>query len=322
LTSGVVIPVRAALPAQFVSTLGLTIPLLVAGSVWYADHLEHFVMLQAPAAVLATAWCALMLTRLPRSRRSPGATTVALACAAMAVLWTVYFAAFGVAGPLVLEYPLPDLFSILVRYNPYVDLVTHLALGYGMVLLLMEDVRRETDDAHAELSVVHDQLRRGALHDSVTGSLNRRAFQEGLGLEAARATLGTVVVLDLEDLEAVNDQYGHAAGDALLRYLVEVLRAQLRAADKLYRWGGDEFLLVLPGAHVQQAKRRFQGVLGQCAPLELCPQGHRIPLVVSLGAAAYTSAETLGLSMERAHADMYREKQLRKRAPHYLAPAS
>ena len=144
----------------------------------------------------------------------------------------------------------------MVRYNPYFDLMGHLALGYGMVVLVMEDAKREVDNAHGELAVAHDQLRRASLYDSVTGSMNRRAFQEGLGLEAARATFGAVMMLDTDNLKAVNDQHGHAAGDALLRYLVEVIRSELRGSDKLYRWGGDEFLIVFPGSSATLVKRR------------------------------------------------------------------
>jgi diguanylate cyclase (GGDEF)-like protein len=247
---------------------------------------------------------------------------VGAALAAMAGLWTVYFAAFGVAGPLVLYHPGPEWFGILVRYNSYFDLLTHVALGLGMVLLLVEDTRRDARDARAELSAAHDQLRRVSLHDSVTGSLNRRAFQQGLGLEAARATFGAVIMLDLDGLETINHSHGHATGDALLRYLVEVVRPELRAADKLYRWGGDEFLLVLPMAEAQHAKRRLREVLRHCPPFEVCPQGLPIPLLVSLGAAGYSSAETLGAGIERADADMYREKQLRKRRVRELTPAS
>ena len=131
-------------------------------------------------------------------------------------------------------------------------------LGYAMVLVLMEDSKREFDDAQAELRVTHDQLRRAALYDSLTDSLNRRAFAEGVGLEMVRATFGTVVIADLDNLKLVNDRHGHMAGDQIIRRCADVLRATLRPYDKLYRWGGDEFLLDRAlGARGRRARRGF-----------------------------------------------------------------
>jgi diguanylate cyclase (GGDEF)-like protein len=312
LAAGTSLYVRGTVQRRLPELLTFGIGAYTIISVLYAQDLNQFVMLQAPPAVMLTGWCGLLIYTMPRSRRTLGSLTVGGVFLYMAAVWTVYFMAFGLAGPMLPNYPGPAWFGFIVRYNPYFDLMAHLALGYGMVVLVMEDAKREVDNAHGELAVAHDQLRRASLYDSVTGSMNRRAFEEGLGLESARATFGAVMMLDMDNLKAVNDEYGHAAGDALLRYLVEVIRAELRGSDKLYRWGGDEFLLVFPGSSATLVKRRMENVVTQATPIGLGLEGHRVGLLASFGAADYTSAEELRSAIEEADLDMYRDKSQRK----------
>ncbi|MGH7466968.1 MAG: GGDEF domain-containing protein [Longimicrobiales bacterium] len=313
LAAGVLHYVRGSMPARFVLVTALSGVLYLAASLVYATNLDQFVSLQGPAVVFAAAACTLMMFRLPVTRRSIGTRVMAYAFAATMILWAVYFAAFGVAGPLVSLYPGPQLFGYLVRYNSFFDVLLHCALACGMIMLLVESVRREIADAQAELAVARDPQRRASLHDSVTGSLNRRAYQEGIGMVAVQAGLGAVLALDLDELRAINVAHGHAAGDAVLRYVVEILRKGLRATDKLYRWGGDEFLLVLPGADPVRAKRRLQQLLEHAAPLGRGSEGSPLPVLVSMGAAAYNGGPDLRRAIEHADEDMYREKHRRRR---------
>src|SRR6185503_16718227 len=108
---------------------------------------------------------------------------------------------------------------------------------------------------------------------SLTDALNRRAYAEGVGLDMVRATFGTVVLADLDNLKHVNDEYGHAAGDRLIRLCADVLRATLRGYDKLYRWGGDEFLLILPTAHASDVLARLQKSLENAERIIASPDG-------------------------------------------------
>jgi diguanylate cyclase (GGDEF)-like protein len=182
-----------------------------------------------------------------------------------------------------------------------------------MILLLMEDARREVDDAQAQLRLTHDHLRRAALYDSLTDSLNRRAFSEGVGLEMARAAYGTVVMADLDNLKQSNDQHGHAFGDQLIRRSADIIRTCLRPYDKLYRWGDDEFMLVIPSAHASDVLDRVRHAIESAEPIPVGAPGEFVRLQVSLGAADYASSEDLSVAIERADAAMYREK-VRRRA--------
>lgn len=303
---------------QFPSQIGFIAftTLYAAFSVWQSRDLNGVVMWQTPIAVVSLAYASYLMGTLPKSRHSLGSVLSAYCLGFGAVIWALYVLGFGMgtssdANPLI----------GIIHYNTYLDLAWHLSLGFAMVVLLMEDVKHEVDAAHAELAVAHDNLRRASFYDSVTGSLNRQAFAEGLGLEAARAGFGAVMMLDMDNLKDINDEHGHAAGDSMLRYLVEVLRSQLRASDKLYRWGGDEFLLVFPGADAQHVARRIRTELTAVQSLRLANDSE-VRLCVSIGAAAYKSAEDLVAAIEIADRAMYADKGSRKRALEPAIPQS
>lgn len=126
--------------------------------------------------------------------------------------------------------------------------------------------------AHAVVALenarLHRMVERQALVDGLTGLANRRAAAEALRAEAARAsrlqTPLAVVLADLDGFKDVNDEYGHAVGDEVLRAFADVLRQTLRESDVAGRWGGEEFLLLLPGADEEGAIRlaeRIRAVL-------------------------------------------------------------
>jgi diguanylate cyclase (GGDEF)-like protein len=273
--------------------------------------LNEMVIWQSVIAVPALGYCASALLWLPQPRRTTGTVAAGSCFALLSLLWLVYAGAFAVAIQNV-PGPFAGVAGTMVGLNSYFDLTFNVLLGYSMVLMLMEDAKREVDDAQAELRVTHDQLRRAALYDSLTDSLNRRAFTEGVGLDMARATFGTVVVADVDDLKLVNDRYGHAAGDQTLRRCAEALRATLRSYDKLYRWGGDEFLLVVPSAHASDVLTRLQSAIDAAEDIDTGIDTEHIQLQVSLGAADYTSSEELPYAIERADRAMYAEKSRRK----------
>jgi diguanylate cyclase (GGDEF)-like protein len=110
--------------------------------------------------------------------------------------------------------------------------------------------------SHAAIALENARLHRivelQALVDGLTGISNRRQCEEALTSEISRADrLGTpltLVLADLDDFKAINDAHGHATGDDVLREFAAVLRATVRDSDLAGRWGGEEFMLLLPGA--------------------------------------------------------------------------
>lgn len=133
--------------------------------------------------------------------------------------------------------------------------INHLAAMVAESLkLALSNVRlRET---------LHDQ----AIRDPLTGLLNRRYLDETLGREISRAQRErrplSIVMLDLDHFKAVNDTWGHEAGDAVLSHLAATLRNHLRMSDLACRFGGEEFVVVMPGASLREARERIEELAG------------------------------------------------------------
>ena len=146
---------------------------------------------------------------------------------------------------------------------------------------------------------LHRIVERQALVDGLTGLANRRQCETLLGTELARAERFddslAVVFADLDDFKDVNDRHGHPAGDVVLREFADVLRSTLREADVAGRWGGEEFILVLPGTDVEGAMRLAERVRAELRTRAiLAPDGTPISITASFGVAARP-----GLASER-----------------------
>jgi diguanylate cyclase (GGDEF)-like protein len=175
--------------------------------------------------------------------------------------------------------------------------------------------------AHAVIALenarLHRIVERQALVDGLTGLANRRSAEETLDAELARAerfaTPLAIVFADLDDFKAVNDTHGHAAGDAVLRRLADVLRATLREIDLAARWGGEEFALVLPGTDLAGALRVAERVRERLAEeVVTAADGAEIRVTASLGVAAYPDLETAAALLEAADAALYEAKRAGK----------
>lgn len=111
----------------------------------------------------------------------------------------------------------------------------------------------------AALSEARDRAEQTARRDPLTGLGNRLAFEEAVEVEVARARRSpaglSLIVGDLNNFKAVNDELGHLVGDKLLRYVADCLRNTARRSDECFRWGGDEFVVLLPRTQARSARR-------------------------------------------------------------------
>jgi diguanylate cyclase (GGDEF)-like protein/PAS domain S-box-containing protein len=150
------------------------------------------------------------------------------------------------------------------------------------------------------------ELERAAATDVLTGIGNRRAWEDALHTEVARAARSgealSLVLLDLDSFKSVNDRQGHQAGDRTLKACVAAWRTQLRPTDILARLGGDEFGLLLPGCGLEQA-RSIGERLARLTPHDAG---------TSLGAASWEEGEDPAAVVRRADADLYARKAERR----------
>jgi len=156
-------------------------------------------------------------------------------------------------------------------------------------------------------------LRHRSRHDGLTGLLNRRAIEEALlgQMQRSRRTGEpfTVLMLDLDHFKTINDRHGHAAGDLALRHAAASLKGELREVDAVSRFGGEEFLVLMPGATVATAlpvAERLRTALVTSAPTV---EGATLLLSVSIGIAQWREpTEESSLLLMRADAALYEAK--------------
>ena len=156
-------------------------------------------------------------------------------------------------------------------------------------------------------------LRHRSRHDGLTGLLNRRTMEETLQAQVQRSRRTgepfSVLMLDLDHFKAINDRHGHAAGDRALKHTAAALKAELREVDALGRFGGEEFLVLMPGATVEAARpvaERLRTALITDAPRI---DGAALSLSASIGVAQWREpGEEPSRLLMRADAALYRAK--------------
>lgn len=159
----------------------------------------------------------------------------------------------------------------------------------------METALRVTNDhlqqQLSKIEELHGLLREQAIRDPLTGLFNRRYLEESLDRELARALREgypvSVVMADIDHFKRMNDTYGHPAGDEVLRQLAHLLQEQARASDIPCRYGGEEFLLVLPHANTATAMERADQWRQAFAQLQVPFGSFQLQATLSAGVASY-----------------------------------
>ncbi len=179
---------------------------------------------------------------------------------------------------------------------------------------------RELDRLKDELLAAHERVRRLesiADEDPLVPVLNRRGFLRELerALAYAKRYGGPVslVFLDIDRFKDVNDRHGHAAGDAVLRHVAELLLDNVRKSDIVGRLGGDEFALVLHRAGAGQAAHKAEQLMALAAA-SIPYEGRLVPVGLSAGVAELAGDDTAASALARADAAMYERKQQRRAA--------
>lgn len=239
---------------------------------------------------------------------SPGIRVMSFALLLLGISFLIYVPTFGARKGL-WGFTVPQ--SIL-HYTSVFDLLFEILLGFGTVMVLMESVRREVEMANRKLMQARDQLELLVQMDPLTEALNRHAFHSLLRRPEAghsdAVTSGSVAVLDIDNLKPINDTWGHTTGDKAIRAVARAMRSLVRADDMLFRWGGDEFLLLMFKLPQPEAARRIEKLNAILA--ENCERwiGQPVNVTVSFGVAGFTSLTDLGQAIEQADKAMYAQR--------------
>ncbi|WP_255573539.1 MULTISPECIES: sensor domain-containing diguanylate cyclase [Cryobacterium] len=162
--------------------------------------------------------------------------------------------------------------------------------GRRMLISMVLDISTRAA-AEREILVLQEQLREESTHDSLTGLYNRRFLDASFARELVLAERSgepvSVIMCDLDHFKRVNDRYGHQAGDEVLRAFGELMKQHARASDIFYRYGAEDFLMVLPGLASEGALERAEQLRSALANLTVEHGDGRIRVTASFGVATF-----------------------------------
>ena len=166
----------------------------------------------------------------------------------------------------------------------------------------VKSLQQELDKAYKELLI-----------DSLTKAYNKKALEKDLNeiLKIGKQkNLNLVIaVIDFDDFKNINDTYGHLVGDFVLIKLVEIIKRLIRKEHKLYRFGGDEFILVLNRVDLKEAERIIERIVEKISHTLLKYNEHLIKISVSMGVTKHKKGDTIKTLLQRADEALYEAKK-------------
>ena len=227
-----------------------------------------------------------------------------------------------------LRTPLNDLFKHcesqrerlerLVRISDGYHSISHrqtlsLTEQYDKQLRRLEKLARISDRYQNSLRELSEALRDSALHDSLTGLDNRRSLMERLREETERAirksTPYSLAILDVDRFKSINDRFGHEAGDKALCAISEAIQRSLREYDVCGRWGGEEFLVLLPETSIESAMQVVERIRTGMEQVQLrFSEDDTARVTASFGLTRYRLGESFSDTINRADAGLLKAK--------------
>jgi diguanylate cyclase (GGDEF)-like protein len=233
-----------------------------------------------------------------------------LVCAFVTALVVV----IGIISPTTSRLP-ADLISFLQLSTLTANLIFALILVRQLRQQLLSSLLVE-QSAHIALFRAHQELRFRSRLDALTGLFHRGTLEE-ISSEVILSALQTrtsvgLVMLDIDHFKRLNDTYGHAAGDVVLRAIAETLKSSLRSSDWAFRYGGEEFILLLPGIEYDDIVQRTEQLRGRISSLMLEDRGRELGKVTFSAGIALCPQDgaTLGTLLHIADTALYEAKRL------------
>jgi diguanylate cyclase (GGDEF)-like protein len=296
----------------------ILIPAAIVAAALVRPPSDFFWTFAIHTAIIGVGWALCLVALWPALRRVGSGPGVRIVAAGLVLLALDYL------------HHLPTALYLLAHHltlSPYyytiislVDGMFEFVLGFGTVIVIVDKVRSELQQANVRLKLAHDRTE-DALHvDPLTSAFSRYSFTSTYGEgeadgEGHVANRGCVAVADLDDLKIVNDTHGHDAGDAAIRAVADGLRSIVRHEDRVYRWGGDEFVVMLIGIPIDLARRRFEALndsINRCLDRSRSKLGR---ISASWGVAEFGGASSIKAAIAAADSAMYQAKAQRRALP-------
>ncbi|HEV8118676.1 MAG TPA: GGDEF domain-containing protein [Thermoanaerobaculia bacterium] len=271
-----------------------------AGSLSYAIHM----------LIGAVAW--LLVTVLVLRSRLPGLgrPLCALLSFLTALLHIAYVILYGVSAAH------HDRTVPFLAYTSFYDLFLEMLFGIGLIIWAMEETERKLAGVHARALDDTHRSRKRAQIDPLTEAYNRLFLDENRPALSRDPAGGSIVLIDMDGLKAINDREGHEEGDRAIWTVAAAIKKLIRGDDYVIRWGGDEFLVVLPGMDEEVARRRFYMLPAKLEEVRKSPRNdarsYKKFLSASVGVTPYSTKVPFDTAVEIADKVMYEKKKARK----------
>ena len=178
---------------------------------------------------------------------------------------------------------------------------------------VLNNLEGEVTERTSELLSANQKLAKAATLDSLTGLLNRRGFTEHAEAEIQRYLRTgrefSLILGDLDNFKSVNDRHGHVCGDHMLTHLAQLLRERVREMDEVSRWGGEEFMIILPETNTEGAAQLAENLRLAIQDRVFEYKGRRLNITMTLGVASFRRGESLDSCIARADTALYHGKE-------------
>jgi diguanylate cyclase (GGDEF)-like protein len=201
-----------------------------------------------------------------------------------------------------------------LQYAYFLEMFLEMTIGVGIIILLFEASQLQLQEEMQRLVESDSQAKEMGIRDRLTGLYNRHYFNDVIRRELARSrrhgTALSVLLVDVDRFKEINDVRGHQVGDEVLQFVANYLTACLRESDLVFRWGGDEFLILLSHSDEASAAQKAEEMAKR---LPHIPGAEQLQPTLSVGWATHRPKAEFPKTLAEADARMYEMKLNRKR---------
>jgi diguanylate cyclase (GGDEF)-like protein len=254
-------------------------------------------------------WFTITILILRSRARGLGRQFSAMLAAGTAIAHLAYLVLFVISAQR------GDRASLVLAFIGFVDLFLEMLFGMGLIIWAMEDTEARLAMVHARTVGETQRTKRRAQLDPLTEAHNRFFLEEIRPSLTDEQSSGSIVLIDVDGLKTINDTEGHEEGDKAIWTIATAIKKLVRGNDYLIRWGGDEFLVILPGMDEGVAKKRFYMLparIDEVRQSPNLPRSYRKFLAASVGVTPFSSRVPFDVAIEQADRVMYERKKALK----------